>query len=150
MIISQTIIELTPESNEQMMTLSSEISTWTKYIFVMFNTPTNLCMALYCLVFTLNTLQKHNNKERSKTMRHLTKPCINLLDHWTSMRIRLYMPCEHRFQEVSKSFVWLVCRVVGSFTPRGNLCGKPHVICCYFCYKTCKREISDRRVLRNV
>ena len=33
-----------------------------------------------------NTVQRHNNKERSKTIRNLTMPCINLSEYWTSMR----------------------------------------------------------------
>ena len=43
--------------------------------------------ALHCIVSSsrYNTEQKHNNKERSKTMRSLTKPCINLSEYWTSM-----------------------------------------------------------------
>ena len=32
-------------------------------------------------------VQKYNNKERSKTMRNLTKPCINLSEYWTSMKV---------------------------------------------------------------
>ena len=43
--------------------------------------PTNLCMVFYCI----NIVQKYKNKERSKTMRNLTKPCINLSEYWTSM-----------------------------------------------------------------
>ena len=43
--------------------------------------PTNLCMVFYCI----NIVQKYTNKERSKTMRNLTKPCINLSEYWTSM-----------------------------------------------------------------
>ena len=43
--------------------------------------------AWHCIVLTLNnnTVQKHNNKERSKTIRNLTMPCINLSDYWTSV-----------------------------------------------------------------
>ena len=40
-----------------------------------------------------NTLQKHNNKERSKTMRNLTKPNINLSEYWTSMEVTPFF-CE--------------------------------------------------------
>ena len=43
--------------------------------------PTNLCMVFYCI----NIVQKYKNKERSKTMRNLTKPCINLSEYWTSI-----------------------------------------------------------------
>ena len=49
----------------------------------MSNTPTNLCIALSS---HYNTEQKHNNKEWSKTMRNLTKLCINLLEYSTSMK----------------------------------------------------------------
>ena len=42
---------------------------------------TNLCMVFYCI----NIVQKYKNKERSKTMRNLTKPCINLSEYWTSI-----------------------------------------------------------------
>ena len=45
--------------------------------------PTNLCMALYCIVLTQQYCKKHNNKEGSKKMRHFTKPCINLSEYWT-------------------------------------------------------------------
>ena len=38
-------------------------------------------MAFCCIDIT----QKYNNKERSKTMRNLTKPCINLSEYWTSI-----------------------------------------------------------------
>ena len=45
--------------------------------------------AWYCIVLAshYHIVQKHNNKERSKTMRNLTKPCINLSECWTSMKI---------------------------------------------------------------
>ena len=43
--------------------------------------PKNLCVAFCCIDIT----QKYNNKERSKTMRNLTKPCINLSEYWTSI-----------------------------------------------------------------
>ena len=43
------------------------------------NTLTNLCMALY-LSSHYNTVQKHNNKERSEK-----KPYINLSQYWISM-----------------------------------------------------------------
>ena len=44
--------------------------------------------AWHCIVLSshYNTVQKNNNKERSKTMRNLTKPCIILSEYWTSMR----------------------------------------------------------------
>ena len=32
-----------------------------------------------------STVQKYNGEERSKTIRSLTIPCINLLEYWTSM-----------------------------------------------------------------
>ena len=32
-----------------------------------------------------NTVQKHNNKEQSKTMINLTRLCMNLLGYWTTM-----------------------------------------------------------------
>ena len=43
--------------------------------------------AWHCIVLTSdnNTVQKHNNKERSKTIRNLTMLCINLSEYWTSM-----------------------------------------------------------------
>ena len=43
--------------------------------------------AWHCIVLSshYNTVQKHNNKERSKTMRNLTNACINLSEYWTSM-----------------------------------------------------------------
>ena len=43
--------------------------------------------AWHCIVLTSdnNTAQKHNNKERSKTIRNLTMLCINLSEYWTSM-----------------------------------------------------------------
>jgi len=43
-----------------------------------------------CIVFTShnNTVQKHNNKEWSKTIRILTMLCINLSEYWTSMMCR--------------------------------------------------------------
>ena len=43
--------------------------------------------AWHCIVLSshYNTVQKHNNKEKSKTMRNLTTPCINLSEYWTSM-----------------------------------------------------------------
>ena len=49
----------------------------------LWNTPTNLCIALSSHYITE---QKHNNKEWSKTMRNLTKLCINLLEYATSMK----------------------------------------------------------------
>ena len=44
--------------------------------------------ARHCIVLISdnNTVQKHNNEERSKTIRNLTMPCINLSEYWTSMR----------------------------------------------------------------
>ena len=44
--------------------------------------------AWHCIVLPLdnNTVQKHNNKERSKTIRNLTMPCINLSEYWTSVK----------------------------------------------------------------
>ena len=43
--------------------------------------------AWHCIVLSshYNTVQKHNNKERSKTMTNLTNACINLSEYWTSM-----------------------------------------------------------------
>ena len=43
--------------------------------------------AWHCIVLSshYNTVQKHNNKERSKTMKNLTNACINLSEYWTSM-----------------------------------------------------------------
>ena len=43
--------------------------------------------AWHCIVFTShnNTVQKHNNKEWSKTIRNLKMLCINLSEYWTSM-----------------------------------------------------------------
>ena len=43
--------------------------------------------AWHCIVFTShnNIVQKHNNKEWSKTIRNLTMVCINLSEYWTSM-----------------------------------------------------------------
>ena len=45
--------------------------------------------AWHCIVLTSdnNTLQKHNNKERSKTIRNLTMPCITFSEYWTSINI---------------------------------------------------------------
>ena len=42
--------------------------------------------AWHCIVLTSdkNTVEKHNNKEQSKTIRHLTMPSINLSEYWTS------------------------------------------------------------------
>ena len=52
--------------------------------------------AWHCIVLPshYNTVQKHNNKERSKTMRNLTNACINLSEYWTSMRFacKLHLP----------------------------------------------------------
>ena len=44
--------------------------------------------ARHCIVLISdnNTEQKHNNEERSKTIRNLTMPCINLSEYWTSMK----------------------------------------------------------------
>ena len=41
--------------------------------------------AWHCITLSShdNTVQKRNNKEGSKTMRHFTKPCINLSEYWT-------------------------------------------------------------------
>ena len=41
--------------------------------------------AWHCIALSLhdNTVQKLNNKEGSKTMRHFKKPCINLSEYWT-------------------------------------------------------------------
>ena len=43
--------------------------------------------AWHCIVLSshYNTVLKFNNTERSRTMRNLTKPCINLLEYWTGM-----------------------------------------------------------------
>ena len=53
--------------------------------------------ALHCIVLSshYNTLQKHNNKERSKTMRNVTKPCINLSDLTINSEIRNLRACLH-------------------------------------------------------
>ena len=45
--------------------------------------------AWHCIVLTSdhNTIQKHNNKEQSKTIRNLTMPCIDLSECWTSVKV---------------------------------------------------------------
>ena len=43
----------------------------------------------YCIY---STVQKHNKKEQSKTMRNLTMPCINFLEYWTSMSFTEALP----------------------------------------------------------
>ena len=62
----------------------------------------------YCIALTSdnNTVQKHNNKEQSETIRNLTMPCINLSEYWTSVWVEavlhvqsswlvLYKKCLH-------------------------------------------------------
>ena len=41
--------------------------------------------AWHCIALSShdNTVQKHNNKEGSKTMRNFTKPCVNLSEYRT-------------------------------------------------------------------
>ena len=50
--------------------------------------------ARHCIVLISdnNTVQKHNNEERSKTIRNLTMPCINLSEYWTSMAFGFRRP----------------------------------------------------------
>ena len=49
------------------------------------NTRTNLYLCCIVLYLHYNTVQKHNHKERSKTVKNLTKPYINLSEYWTRM-----------------------------------------------------------------
>ena len=53
----------------------------------------------------MTRLQKHNNKEGSKTMRNLTKPCINLSKFSTSISVKFdttdnKRPTKARFGEI--------------------------------------------------
>ena len=65
--------------------------------------------AWHCIVLSshYNTVQKNNNKERSKTIRNLTKPCINLSEYWTSMNSCTVVPQDHlAFSKVMHPKQW--------------------------------------------
>ena len=83
-----------------------------------------------------STVQKHNNKERSKTMRNLMMPCINLSEYWTSMSFTVEEPHAAVMDKTNDNLAttnpWLMLWELSPVNPDKTklmVFGSPEMIC---------------------